>query len=179
MADTTTKKRDRKEGKEEREHKSQKRHRHEDANGKRKHKKRKDSDAEDEGMWVEKNMDATAEPLHISSKELNTELKRPTEPAPPVAALKAITPGGPGSSWRMTRLRRAYETAEEEDRPIDEVAIERFGSLEAFEQAKEERRILNEREGRRGERAKLACRSCRRDNKKARRLQPHLGRPLS
>ena len=45
----------------------------------------------------------------------------------------------------MMRLRRVYETAEEENRPIEEVAIERFGSLEAFDQAKEERRILDGR----------------------------------
>lgn len=47
----------------------------------------------------------------------------------------------------MMRLRRVYETAEEESRPLEEVAIERFGSLQAFEEAKEERRILDERAG--------------------------------
>ena len=45
----------------------------------------------------------------------------------------------------MMRLRRVYETAQEDDRPVEEVAIERFGSLEAFDQAKEERRVLDER----------------------------------
>jgi len=65
---------------------------------------------------------------------------------------KNITPGGPGSSWRMMRLRRVYETADEENRPVEEVAIERFGSLELFEEAKEERRILDERAGRKAER---------------------------
>ena len=45
------------------------------------------------------------------------------------------------------RLRRVYETSQEENRPVEEVAVERFGSLEAFEQAREERRILDEREG--------------------------------
>jgi hypothetical protein len=49
----------------------------------------------------------------------------------------------------MMRLRRAYETAEEEGRPIEEVGIERFGSLQVFEAAKDERRILDEREGKR------------------------------
>lgn len=44
------------------------------------------------------------------------------------------------------RLRRVYETAEEEGRSIEEVAIERFGTLEAFEEAKEERKILDERD---------------------------------
>lgn len=47
------------------------------------------------------------------------------------------------------RLQRAYETADEEGRPVEEVGIERFGSLQAFEEAKEERRILDDREGRR------------------------------
>ena len=52
----------------------------------------------------------------------------------------------------MMKLRRVYETAEEEGKSIEEVAIDRFGSLEAFEEAKEERRILDEREGRRASR---------------------------
>lgn len=62
---------------------------------------------------------------------------------------KSITPGGPGSSWRMMRLRRVYETVEEENRSVEEVALERFGTMQAFEEAKEERRILDERGGRR------------------------------
>lgn len=69
----------------------------------------------------------------------------PTTAAPS----KPNTPGGPGSQWRMMRLRRVYETAEEENTPIEEIALERFGSLAAFEEAKEERRILDEREGKR------------------------------
>jgi hypothetical protein len=51
----------------------------------------------------------------------------------------------------MMRLRRVYETAEEENKPIEEVALERFGTLQAFEEAKEERRILDERQGKRSE----------------------------
>jgi hypothetical protein len=69
------------------------------------------------------------------------------EPPPPPPS---FTPGGPGSQWRMMRLRRVYETAEEEGLPLEQVGIDRFGSLQAFEEAKEERRILDEREGRRG-----------------------------
>ena len=61
--------------------------------------------------------------------------------------------GGPGSQWRMMKLRRVYETAEEEGRPVEEVALDRFGSLDAFEEAKEERRILDEREGKRAMRS--------------------------
>lgn len=90
----------------------------------------------------------------VSSRELNPEFLAARQPdqdaAPSPPAPKSITPGGPGSSWRMMRLRRVYETAEEENRTIEEIAIERFGTLHAFEEAKEERRILDEREGRRG-----------------------------
>ena len=32
-------------------------------------------------------------------------------------------PGGPGSQWRMMKLRRVYETAEEESRNVDDVAL--------------------------------------------------------
>ncbi|GAA5997468.1 uncharacterized protein JCM10292_000868 [Rhodotorula paludigena] len=58
-------------------------------------------------------------------------------------------PGSTGSAWRMTKLKRTYEAAEEEGRPVEEVALERYGSLADFEEAKEERRILDERSGRR------------------------------
>lgn len=89
--------------------------------------------------------------MRISSKELNQDLRDglvmdgdgPPPPAP------SVTPGGPGSQWRMTRLRRVYDTAEEEGRSVEEVGIDRFGSLQAFHEAKEERRILDERERKR------------------------------
>ena len=43
------------------------------------------------------------------------------------------------------KLRRVYETAKEEGKSVEEVALERYGSLEAFEEALEERWILDER----------------------------------
>ncbi|KAI8986105.1 CwfJ C-terminus 1-domain-containing protein-like protein [Trametes punicea] len=91
---------------------------------------------------------------YISHKELNTALKdgKSIDDIPDVAP-KPVVAGGPGSQWRMMKLRRVYETAEEDGRSVEEVAIDRFGSLEAFEEAKEERRILDEREGRRASRA--------------------------
>lgn len=60
-------------------------------------------------------------------------------------------PGSSGSNWRMMKLKRAYEAAEDESRSIDEVGRERFGSLEFFEAAKEERAFLdNQSNSRRG-----------------------------
>ncbi|KAF8505305.1 CwfJ C-terminus 1-domain-containing protein-like protein [Gautieria morchelliformis] len=88
--------------------------------------------------------------LVISSKEINPHFKEGKsldEYVPPKS--RPSTPGGPGSQWRMMRLRRVYETAEEDNKPVEEVALDKFGTLEAFEEAKEERRILDEREGRR------------------------------
>ncbi|KAG8798505.1 hypothetical protein FRC17_007408, partial [Serendipita sp. 399] len=43
------------------------------------------------------------------------------------------------------RLRRVYEQAEEEGRSVEELAVERFGSIDAFNEILEERRILDER----------------------------------
>ncbi|KAI0041990.1 hypothetical protein FA95DRAFT_1500668 [Auriscalpium vulgare] len=96
--------------------------------------------------------------LHISSKELNSQLMegKSLDEYETSTPAKAVTPGGPGSQWRMMRLRRVYETAEEEGRPVEELAVDRFGSIEAFEQAVEERRILDEREGRRSERGRAS-----------------------
>ncbi|KAJ7069993.1 CwfJ C-terminus 1-domain-containing protein-like protein [Mycena amicta] len=89
--------------------------------------------------------------LAVHSRELNPEIKlgKAADINAPPPAPKTNTPGGPGSSWRMMRLRKVYETAEEEGQSIEQIAIDRFGSLEAFEEAKEERRILDEREGKR------------------------------
>jgi len=81
---------------------------------------------------------------------------------------KTNTPGGPGSQWRMMRLRRVYETAEEENRLIEEIAIDRFGSLKAFDEAKEERRILDEREGKRTQRGRAQDRNGKGRNEEVR-----------
>jgi hypothetical protein len=90
--------------------------------------------------------------ITISSRELNPQLKEGKSLDEYTApSLKTNTPGGPGSQWRMMKLRRVYETAEEEGKPIEEVAIDRFSSLKAFEEAKEERRMLDEMQGKRPE----------------------------
>jgi len=54
-------------------------------------------------------------------------------------------PGSSGSNWRMMKVRRVYETAEEEGRDIDDVGLERFGTVEAWEAAKEEKRYMDNR----------------------------------
>lgn len=62
---------------------------------------------------------------------------------------KKVVPGGPGYQWRMMKLRRLYEQAEEQSRSIEDVAMERYGNLEDFNAAVEEKRYLDEKEARR------------------------------
>ncbi|WWD16329.1 hypothetical protein CI109_100755 [Kwoniella shandongensis] len=65
---------------------------------------------------------------------------------------KKVVPGGPGHQWRMMKLKRLYEQAEEQGREVEDVALERYGSLEDFNEALEERRVLDERDARRKQR---------------------------
>ncbi|KAI0075064.1 hypothetical protein K474DRAFT_1664650 [Panus rudis PR-1116 ss-1] len=87
------------------------------------------------------------EPI-VSAKELNPDINPGAAPFTPQTTSESSkpTPGGPGSAWRMMKLRRVYESMQEDGVSLEEAAIDRFGSMEAFEEAKEERRILDERE---------------------------------
>jgi hypothetical protein len=49
----------------------------------------------------------------------------------------------------MMKLRRAYEQAEDQGRSIEEVALERYGNLDEFNEALAERRFLDDKEARR------------------------------
>jgi hypothetical protein len=49
----------------------------------------------------------------------------------------------------MRKLQRVYEAAEEEQRLVEEVARERYDSVEEFEEARKERHFLDERKARR------------------------------
>lgn len=53
--------------------------------------------------------------------------------------------GDSGSQWRMTKLKGVYREAEETGRSIDEVAMERFGDLRSFDDAREEETELDRR----------------------------------
>lgn len=48
----------------------------------------------------------------------------------------------PGFQWRMTKLRRVFEMAAAAGRPVDAVARERYGSVEAFHEALAERDVV-------------------------------------
>ncbi|CAD6506231.1 BgTH12-07158 [Blumeria graminis f. sp. triticale] len=67
----------------------------------------------------------TAQTSHSTNDEL------------PVSQI-SYTFGDEGSQWRMTKLKAIYTQAEQNGRPIDEVALERFGDLREFDDAREE-----------------------------------------
>lgn len=91
---------------------------------------------------VEERKPRPQEPQRIVSKrELNRGLVD-AELAVPAANYEF---GDEGSSWRMTKLAAVYRTAQQTGRPIDEVAIERYGSLREFDEAREEREELDKR----------------------------------
>ncbi|KAI9595111.1 CwfJ C-terminus 1-domain-containing protein-like protein [Syncephalis fuscata] len=86
--------------------------------------------------------------IKVSDRELNTLLVAGTAlDAYPEPEQKAMVYGDDGSSWRMLKLKRTLELADEEKRPLKEVAIERYGSTEDFEQAMSERKWLDQRTG--------------------------------
>ncbi|EXJ86118.1 hypothetical protein A1O1_06488 [Capronia coronata CBS 617.96] len=53
--------------------------------------------------------------------------------------------GDAGSQWRMTKLKAVYRQAEESGSKVDDVALERFGSLREFDDAREEEIELERR----------------------------------
>ncbi|TPX64624.1 hypothetical protein SpCBS45565_g05766 [Spizellomyces sp. 'palustris'] len=53
--------------------------------------------------------------------------------------------GDSGANWRMVKLKRALEIANQEGKSVEEVAIERYGSLDAYEEAQAERDFLDKR----------------------------------
>lgn len=86
--------------------------------------------------------------IHISRRELNTQLVEGRQlDEYDAQEKKKVVPGGAGSQWRMMRLRRVIEQAEEEGRPVEDVALERYGNMDDYNEALEERRALDERGG--------------------------------
>ena len=57
----------------------------------------------------------------------------------------SYTFGDAGSSWRMTKLKAIYRQADESGRSVDDVALERYGDLRDFDDAREEEREMDRR----------------------------------
>jgi Protein similar to CwfJ C-terminus 1 len=96
------------------------------------------------------------EGIVISARELNTALldddSSSSEEEDDNYTPPTYTIGDAGSSWRMMKLKNLYAAAKESMRPVEEVALERLGSLRAFDEAREEEIELDRRKrDRRGE----------------------------
>ena len=54
--------------------------------------------------------------------------------------------GDAGSQWRMTKLKAVYTKAEETGQTVEDVALDKYGDLRAFDDAREEELELDRRE---------------------------------
>lgn len=90
--------------------------------------------------------------LKIHNKELNSHLRdlkdgKALEDIAEEPAQHEVdyTFGDAGSQWRMTKLKGVYREAEESGRPVDDVALDRFGDLRSFDDAREEETEMDRR----------------------------------
>ncbi|KAI7901005.1 CwfJ C-terminus 1-domain-containing protein-like protein [Cokeromyces recurvatus] len=82
----------------------------------------------------------------VSERELNQHLVQGKKfEEYPAEEKRQIKFGDAGSNWRMMKLKRTMEQAEDEGRPLREVGIERYGSAEKFEEALAEREYLDKK----------------------------------
>jgi hypothetical protein len=91
--------------------------------------------------------------LKIHKNELNSELQHLADGSKTLDDLSEpaqhdvdYTFGDAGSQWRMTKLKAVYTQAEQSGRPLEEVAVERFGSIREFDEAREEKIEVERRE---------------------------------
>ncbi|KAJ5168239.1 uncharacterized protein N7482_003833 [Penicillium canariense] len=90
--------------------------------------------------------------LKIHDKELNSHLRDLKEGKTlddidelPAQHQVDYTFGDSGSQWRMTKLKGVYREAKESGKRVEEVAIERFGDLRSFDDAREEETEMDRR----------------------------------
>ncbi|GAN01980.1 complexed with cdc5 protein cwf19 [Mucor ambiguus] len=84
----------------------------------------------------------------VSERELNQHLVQGVKFEDyPEEQKRAIKFGDAGSNWRMMKLKRAKEQAQDQGRSLREVGIEKYGSVEKFEEALAEREYLDNRRG--------------------------------
>ncbi|TGO89025.1 hypothetical protein BPOR_0129g00160 [Botrytis porri] len=88
--------------------------------------------------------------LKIHKNELNQHLQDLNEGVKKLDDIEAghdvdYTFGDSGAQWRMTKLKAVHTQAEQSGKPIDEIAIARFGGLREFDDAREEQIELDRR----------------------------------
>lgn len=101
---------------------------------------------EDKSTYVPASSDTAAgHRLKIHEAELNRHLadldvekEEAAEEAEPAKREVNYTFGDAGSQWRMTKLKGIYRTAEQTGRSVEDVALEKYGDLRDFDDAREE-----------------------------------------
>jgi diadenosine tetraphosphate (Ap4A) HIT family hydrolase len=90
--------------------------------------------------------------LKLHDKELNHHLRDLHNSTPEGDGLEepsqhevSYSFGDAGSKWRMTKLKQVYRQAEESGRQVEDVALERYGDLREFDDAREEEIELERR----------------------------------
>ncbi|KAK2061959.1 hypothetical protein LY76DRAFT_565942 [Colletotrichum caudatum] len=87
----------------------------------------------------------------IHDREINRDfgdlsnIKTLDEKLPPTERVVSYKFGDNGSQWRMTKLKGVYSMAEEPGRSVEDVALERYGDLQEFDDAREEKIELERR----------------------------------
>ncbi|EEH45628.2 uncharacterized protein PADG_01778 [Paracoccidioides brasiliensis Pb18] len=85
--------------------------------------------------------------IHEEEEELEPEPEPDTKGLEePVKHEVDYTFGDAGSQWRMTKLKAVYRQAEETGAKVEDIAIERFGDLRSFDDAREEEIELERRQ---------------------------------
>ncbi|RNJ53552.1 hypothetical protein D7B24_001705 [Verticillium nonalfalfae] len=87
-------------------------------------------------------------PRVIHEREINKEIDSPKVSLPDNPAERTFNYkfGDSGSQWRMMKLKAVYTAAEQSGRTPEEVALERFGGLREFDDAREEKSELDRRQ---------------------------------
>ncbi|KAJ0295469.1 hypothetical protein COL516b_012559 [Colletotrichum fioriniae] len=90
-------------------------------------------------------------PRVIHDREINRDFAEvdniPTSDEKVAAKERTVnyTFGDNGSQWRLTKLKGVYSMAEESGRSVEDVALERFGDLQEFDDAREEKIEMDRR----------------------------------
>ncbi|OHE94473.1 hypothetical protein CORC01_10193 [Colletotrichum orchidophilum] len=90
-------------------------------------------------------------PRVVHDREINRDFSQvdniPTSSEKITTRDRAVnyTFGDNGSQWRLTKLKGVYSMAEDSGRSVEEVALERFGDLQEFDEAREEKVEMDRR----------------------------------
>ncbi|KAL2756504.1 hypothetical protein ACRALDRAFT_1063567 [Sodiomyces alcalophilus JCM 7366] len=81
----------------------------------------------------------------VHDREINRDIGDLSQDKPSSPSERKVTYkfGDQGSQWRMMKLRAVYTMAEQTGRSVEDVALERYGDLQDFDDAREEKMELD------------------------------------